>query len=81
MLQQNNACVRQFRAAGMTHEKLNLQLLFQLANLEPEGRLRDPQNLCGLCEAFLFAHSNEIHQLPDIHAILMVSQIVFTGGM
>ena len=65
----------------MTHEKLNLQLLFQLANLKPESRLRDPQNLRGLCEALLFAHSNEILQLPKIHAILMASQIVCTNGM
>src|SRR5580704_8234107 len=60
----------------MAHEELNLQLLFQLAYLEPESRLCDPQNLRGLCEALLFAHSNEIPQLSDIHALLMASQIV-----
>src|SRR5207253_5407204 len=58
----------------MTHQKLNLQLLFQLADLETEGGLRDPQNLGGSCEALLLAYGNEIFQLAEIHAILMASR-------
>src|SRR6185437_7854538 len=53
----------------MTDEKLNLELLLQLPNLEPESRLRDAQDLCALCEALLFAHGDEILQLPEIHAM------------
>jgi hypothetical protein len=64
----------------MTYEKLNLQLLFQLAYLEPESRLCNPQNLSSFCEALLFAHSNEIRQFPNIHALLMASQIVMATG-
>jgi hypothetical protein len=51
-------------------------LLFQLAYLQSESRLRNAQYLCSLGEALLFADSNEVGQFPDIHAHLMASQFL-----
>src|SRR3954470_4740726 len=65
----------------MTHEELNLQLLFQLADLKTKSWLRDPQNLCSLGEALLFADSNEIRQFPYIHALLIELRDCCTPAM
>ncbi len=68
MLGQQFARLGRRDTTGMAEEQIDSELLLELADLQPQGRLRHVQPVRGLGDAPGFVDAEEIPQLTEIHA-------------